>query len=132
MMQGERKRGDMMIKKIKAFFDQDNTEVDLSRRKFITTAAALAALTVVATKVPSLLKLKEIEAQIASGRVFGQTFYTDETVIINIDDVVIDSCEFIATAPMEYMMQIDNVSNVTIQNCIFNGNGYLSGGISYS
>jgi len=116
-----------MIDRLKKLFSPStNEEVNLSRRKFIKTASALAALTVAAVNVPSLLKIREIEEQIASGRVFGQTFYISETIVIDIPDVVIDQCEFIAVAPMEYMMEFgSNARNCRVQNSKFEAKGLV-------
>ncbi len=113
-----------MIDKLKKLFKPDYQQPDMSRRKFIRTASALAALTVAAVNVPSLLKIKEIEEQIASGRVVGQTFYISETVVIDIPNVVIDQCTFIATAPMDYMIEFrGGANNCTIQNSQLNDPG---------
>lgn len=92
----------------------------LSRRQFITGAAGLAALTVVGSKLPSILKIKELAAQIASGRVYGQTFYVSETIVIDIPNVVIDQCEFIATQHLDPMLHLTGRAHyTTISNCLF-------------
>lgn len=90
----------------------------LSRRQFITGAAGLAALTVVGSKLPSILKIKELAAQIASGRVYGQTFYVSETIVIDIPNVVIDQCEFIATQPLNPVLHFTSNAHYTqMSNC---------------
>jgi hypothetical protein len=116
-----------MLKKIKSLFKQGNQEgVDLSRRRFIRDAGALAALTVAAGSVPSLLKLKSIEEQISSGYVSGQTFYINEPIVIDFPNVTIDQCKFIATAPMDYMVQIGpNAKDCMIKNSYFETRGMV-------
>ncbi len=91
----------------------------ITRRNFIKSAGALAALTVIAPAVPSLLKVNELERMIASGFVHNQIFYIDKPIQLNISNVTISGCRFIATkdlpfwivvAPnVEYSMRIDNI-----------------------
>lgn len=113
----------MILGKIKKFLSVDNA-TDLSRRKFVRDAGALAALTVVGTSLPSLLKVKdkvkEIEEQILSGIVENQTFYIDETIFIEIDNLVIRNCTFIASKPLNPMIYAGKVSGLTIEYCKFN------------
>lgn len=111
-----------VVKIFKKLFDFKDGE-DLSRRKFIKDAASLAALTVVATAIPSVLKVKEIQDQINSGTVIGQTFYLDEPIVIDIDNVLISNCTFIATKPMPYMIKAGNVKNLHISHCSFDFGG---------
>ena len=113
-----------MINKLKKIFLFDD-EFDASRRRFIKTAGALAALTVVVGTVPSLLKIKSIEKQIASGIIEGEIFYIDRTVIIDIPNVIIRNCEFIATAPMDYMLDFGpNTTKTIMTNCHLNGKDF--------
>jgi hypothetical protein len=114
----------MMLEKLKKLFNPDDKQPDMSRRKFIKTASALAALTVAAVNVPSLLKIREIEEQIASGRVVGQTFYLTEPVVIDIPNVVIDQCNFVAVEKMDYMVKI-NARNCVIMNSRSETNGLV-------
>lgn len=110
----------MTLGKIKKFFSVENA-TDLSRRKFIRDAGALAALTVVATSMPSLLKVKEIQEQVLSGLVENQTFYIDETIFIEIDNVAIRNCTFIASKPLNPMLHVSGkISGFEITGCTFN------------
>ena len=94
---------------------------DLSRRKFIRNAGALAALTVVATQAPSLLKYKDIKAQIRRGLIENQTFYLTETIVIDLPNVVFRNCKFTAVKEMEFMFDLKYTSCV-LDNCSFDGN----------
>jgi len=112
-----------MFKKLKSLFKFEDG-IDLTRRKFIKDAGSLAALTVVALNAPSLLKVKEIQAQILEGRVYGQTFYLTEPIIIDLPNVIIDDCTFIAAEPMPYMVRIlGNANNCMIKNSRFESKG---------
>jgi len=113
----------MLIKALKSLFKFEDG-IDLSRRKVIKGAAALAALTVVGINIPSLLKVKEIEEQLAGGRVYGQTFYLTETIVIDIPNVVIDNCKFIAEIPLSPMIYLkEGAHNCVIQNSSFTNKG---------
>lgn len=115
--------------KLKSLFSLSDG-VDTSRRKFIKDAGALAALTVVAANTPSWLKVRELKAQIASGRVIGQTLYLYEPVVIDLPNVVFENCRFVAMADMPYMMETtERARDFRVQNCFFDGNDYLVGGI---
>lgn len=106
-------------------------EIDHSRRKFIKDAAGLAALTVIATQAPLLLKpekINELRKQIEAGYVHDQTFYIYEPVVLDIDNVIIDNCKFIAMAPMDYMFYI-KANNLIIKNSHIDGSRMGSGGI---
>ena len=116
-----------MIDKLKKLFKPDDRPPDMSRRKFIRTPSALAALTVAAVNVPSLLKIREIEEQIASGRVIGQTFYLTDPIVIDFKNVEIIDCKFIAIEKMDYMVKIEGASKVVITGCIFETNGLVGG-----
>ena len=108
-----------IFKKLSSLFTFEDG-LDLSRRKFIKDAGSLAALTVAALNAPSLLKVKELQAQILEGRVYGQTFYLTEPIIIDLPNVVIDNCTFIAVNPMPYMLKMtENANHCAIQNCMF-------------
>lgn len=112
------KRGNKMLNKLKKIFSFD--DIDLSRRKFIKDAGSLAALTVVGLTAPSLLKVNELQAQINSGRISGQTFYLTEPIIIDLPNVIIDNCTFIEVKPIPYMLELtDNANNCVIQYCTF-------------
>lgn len=112
-----------LINKIKDKFKFNN--VDLSRRNFIKNASALAALTVVGAAMPSLFKVKEIQAQISSGLVENQTFYLDEGIIFDIPNLVIRNCYFEATRPLDYVIKLGpNAKNVQMIGC----NTYSKGG----
>ena len=87
--------------------------MDISRRSFIKSAAALAALTAV-----PLLKTKEIEAQAAQRCIHGQTFYLKEPIVINLPGVTISQCRFVAVAPMSCMIDL-SASHCMIVNCTF-------------
>ena len=63
---------------------------------------------------------KEIEEQILSGIVENQTFYIDETIFIEIDNLVIRNCTFIASKPLNPMIYAGKVSGLTIEYCKFN------------
>ena len=106
-------------------------EIDHSRRKVIKDAAGLAALTVIATQAPLLLKpekINELRKQIEAGYVHDQTFYIYEPVVLDIDNVIIDNCKFIAMAPMDYMFYI-KANNLIIKNSHIDGSRMGSGGI---
>jgi len=108
-----------VFKKLKSFLSFEDS-IDLTRRKFITDAASLAALTVVALNAPSLLKVKEIQSQLEGGRVFGQTFYLTEPIIIDLPNTIIDNCTFIAVEAMPYMVHITkNAKQCVIKNSRF-------------
>lgn len=119
-----------MFEKVKTFL---NPEMDLSKRKFIKTAAGLAALTVIGVKLSSIAKIAEIEEQIKSGVVTGQTFYLDKTLVIDIPDVVIVNCKFVAVKPMDVMISVPNVDRdkPIIHSCMLDGNGMVGVGASY-
>lgn len=115
-----------MLNKLKEFFTPKDIPIDVSRRKFIRDAGALAALTVVATQVPSLLKVKELQEQIASGRVFGQTFYLTEPVVIDLPGVIIEQCYFRSSKPMSCMLHLtDKAEDCIIRDCSFIAHGKL-------
>lgn len=108
-----------IVNKFKKLFTLEDGP-DLSRRKFIRDAGALAALTVVATSLPSLLKQQEIQRQVLSGLVENQTFYIDETIFIEIDNLVIRNCTFIASKPLDPMIHVRaEVKGLIITHCIF-------------
>jgi len=112
-----------VFKKLKSFLLFEDG-IDLTRRKFIKDAGSLAALTVVALNAPSLLKVKELQAQILEGRVYGQTFYLTEPIIIDLPNVIINDCTFIAVEPIPYMVRIlGNANNCMIKNSRFESKG---------
>ena len=93
-------------------------EVDVSRRKFIRDAGALAALAVVATKMPTALQVKTLREQLASGLIQDQTFYLTESIVIDLPNVIIRNCTFIAQAPMDYMIELRSYKTVMIHNTL--------------
>ena len=114
---------DKMKNKFNSVF---NDGPDLSRRKFIKDAASLAALTVVASHIPSIAKYNEIRDQIAAGIVENQTFYLTETVVIDIPNVVIRNCNFIAVEPMNYMFELgQNAHDCLVSSCSFDTRGMV-------
>ena len=119
-----------MINWFKSLFTLDESP-DLSRRKFIRDAASLAALTVVASQVPSLLKYNELKAQLASGLIENQTFYLTEPVIIDLPNTVIRNCYFVAQNPMPYMIKLaSNAHHCLLENCHLSSN--LMGDTGYA
>ena len=98
-----------------------NPPVDESKRKFIRNAAGLAALTAAASVSPAILleKEREIDRMIRSGLVSGQTFYIDDPVVISIDNVRIENCKFVATRPMDHILEVESVNKLIIRNCVF-------------
>jgi hypothetical protein len=119
----------MILDKLKKFFKLDG-DVDLSRRRVIKTVGALAALTAVGGAVPLLSKVNELKKQIVDGQVYGQTFYLTEPIIIDIPNVIISNCEFIAVEPMPYMLQFkEGANNCLIKDCHFNANNMITSAI---
>lgn len=115
--------------KVKKFFAPVDGK-DLGRRKFIKDAAGLAALTVVAGAIPSILVVDELKRQIESGVVRDQIFYISETVVIDIPNVKIVGCKFIATAPMKYMIEMGvNAKQCLLMDCVIDANGFVCTGI---
>lgn len=113
--------------KIKQFFTPKDGE-NLSRRKFIKDASSLAALTVVAGVAPSLIVVQDLKAQIASGAVQGQTFYLYEPAVIDIPGVIIADCEFIAMAPMPYMIKLGpNAKKCMLKDSFIDRNNHQIG-----
>lgn len=102
-----------ILKKLRDRFTPIDGE-DMSRRKFITDAASLAALTVVAGVLPSALVVQDIQAHIERGIVQGQSFNIYEPVIIDIPGVTIVDCHFTAMAPMPYMIRLGPNANHTL------------------
>jgi len=95
-------------------------DIDLSRRRVIKTVGALAALTAVGGAVPLLSKVNELKQQIIDGQVYGQTFYITEPVVIDIPNVVISNCKFIAVNDMQYMLELgENARHCLIKDCDF-------------
>ena len=111
-----------MVNKLKELFT-GGADTDLSRRKFIRGAASLAALTVVAGSVPSLLKVKSIQDKIASGRIFSEVFYLTEGIVIDIPNVIIENCKFIITCDMDYAITLSKNANNTVVRDV-----YIDGG----
>lgn len=103
-------------------------EVDVSRRKFIRDAGALAALAVVATKMPTALQVKTLREQLASGLIQDQTFYLTESIVIDLPNVMIRNCTFIAQNPMDYMIELRS-DHTMLYGCYLNANGLSKGGV---
>lgn len=103
---------------IKRIFTSDG-EVDVSRRRFIKGAASLAALTVVSTALPSVRVYETLKEQIATGLVTDQTFYIDEPIVIDMNNIIIRNCKFIATRPLDYFLEIKGSSRFVITDCQF-------------
>lgn len=113
-----------MIKKLKEFFRVEDGP-DLSRRKFIKGAASLAALTAVATTLPSISKFKEIQEQLLSGVVENQAFYIYEPVVIDLPNTVVRNCRFVACADMPNMITIkDSAKQCRLEDCHIDDGGF--------
>jgi hypothetical protein len=104
-----------ILEKFNNYFISDN-DVDLSKRKVIKTAGALAALTIIGAVTPRLLKAATltIQDQINSGLIENQTFYLTKTIYIDIPNVMIRNCKFIAKAKMENMIELGSNANSTL------------------
>ena len=97
--------------------------MSLSRRKFIQSLGALAAL----SAMPALLKEVHLKAQIASGGlIHNQTFYIDETIVMDIPGLIIDNCKFIVTKPLDVGILI---REGTLTNCHLDSRGLCNVGI---
>ena len=103
-------------------------EFDANRRRVIKSVAALAALTV----APGIL-LDDTQAETVlegfnrlakEGVIDEQTFYIDETIVINIPNLIISNCRFIATKPLDCMVHItENAHHCIIKDCHIVGCG---------
>ena len=105
-------------------------EFDTNRRRVIKSVAALAALTI----APSIL-IDDTQAETVlegfnrlakEGVIKGQTFYIDETIVIDIPYLRILNCNFIATKPLDYMVYgTKNAHHCSLIDCNFTsyGNG---------
>lgn len=96
-----------MIKKlIKKLICIDGENIDVSRRRLIKGVGSLAALTVVASAIPSVVKALELKEQLKLGVIENQTFYVYEPIVIDLPNTIIRNCYFIVMDYVDYVVKI--------------------------
>jgi hypothetical protein len=97
----------------------------MDRRRFIKNALGLAALTVLPGIAVSSKKALSIQDKIASGLVEYETFYVDKTIVIDIPNIIIRKCRFIAVNDMDVMCYIgSNAKYLSLTDCFFDTKGF--------